>query len=182
MNSLSEIPVFIKAGESTTLEFRNTFNPCRLYGNLTVNDLLSGNYISQTRNKLIAKAFKEVGLIERYGSGIRRIINICKVHGIIEPVFEEKPNGFMVTIFKEKLRKTDGTENDTDHDTDHGTARKKRIIELLKENPKITIKKLAKELEVSRSTVIRAINSLRAEHTIKRVGGEKNGYWSLINE
>lgn len=96
----------------------------------------------------------------------------------------------MVTVFKEKLRQTAVTENDTNHDTkhdighdtDHGTARKKRIIELFNENPKITIKQLAKELKVSRSTVIRAINSLRAEHAIQRVGGEKNGYWSLIND
>ncbi len=47
---------------------------------------------------------QEVGLIERYGSGIRRVINICKDHGIIEPAFEEKPNGFMVTNFKEELK------------------------------------------------------------------------------
>ena len=43
-------------------------NPGNLYGGITVNDLLSGNYSSKTRNKLIAKAFKEIGLIERYGS------------------------------------------------------------------------------------------------------------------
>jgi hypothetical protein len=29
------------------------------------------------------------------------MINICKDHGIIEPVYEENPNGFMVTNFKE---------------------------------------------------------------------------------
>jgi len=52
------------------------FNPGKLYGGITINDLLSGNYSSKTRNKLIAKAFKEVGLIERYGSGIKRILDI----------------------------------------------------------------------------------------------------------
>lgn len=37
------------------------FNPGKLYGNLTVQNLLSNDYTSQSRNKLVAKAFKEVG-------------------------------------------------------------------------------------------------------------------------
>jgi ATP-dependent DNA helicase RecG len=40
------------------------FNPGKLYGDLTIAGLLSGNYTSQTRNKLIAKSFKEIGLVE----------------------------------------------------------------------------------------------------------------------
>jgi ATP-dependent DNA helicase RecG len=43
------------------------FNPGKLYGGITIQDLLSDNYTSQCRNKLIANAFKETGLIERYG-------------------------------------------------------------------------------------------------------------------
>ena len=31
------------------------------------------HYTSNSRNKLIARAFKEAGLIERYGSGVPRI-------------------------------------------------------------------------------------------------------------
>jgi len=46
------------------------------------------------------------------------MINICKDHGIIEPVFEEKPNGFIVTVFKKKLKETDVPENDSDRVTD----------------------------------------------------------------
>jgi len=38
---------------------------------------------SQAGNKLIAKAFKEAGIIERYGSGIRRILSICNDYGIV---------------------------------------------------------------------------------------------------
>ncbi len=43
---------------------------------------------------------KECGLIERYGSGIKRIKNACVQHGIAEPVFEEFQHGFSVTIYK----------------------------------------------------------------------------------
>ena len=79
------------------------YNPGALYGELTIKDLLTDNFTSKTRNKLIAKAFREIGKIERYGSGINRIINYCKEYGIIKPKFEEHADGFKVTIFKEKL-------------------------------------------------------------------------------
>ncbi len=76
------------------------YNPGGLFGGITIKDLLSGNYTSQSRNKLIAKAFKEVGLIERYGSGIQRILKICEEYGGIEITFEEALNGFRVILFK----------------------------------------------------------------------------------
>ena len=52
-----------------TIEF---FNPGKLYDELTIAQLNSGHYASRTRNRAIANMFKECGLIERYGSGIKR--------------------------------------------------------------------------------------------------------------
>jgi len=80
------------------------FNPGTLFGGITVDMLLSGNYSSKSRNKLIAKVFKEIGLIERYGSGIMRIRKICEEYGIIDPEFKEVLNGFRVVLFKEKIK------------------------------------------------------------------------------
>ena len=79
------------------------FNPGDLYDGLTVSELLSNNYESKTRNKLIALMFKECGLIEKYGSGISRIKKLCKEHGIVEPKFIEMQKGFKVTLYKEKI-------------------------------------------------------------------------------
>ncbi|MCA1795684.1 MAG: hypothetical protein LC660_17770 [Desulfobacteraceae bacterium] len=54
------------------------FNPGRLAGGLTAEQLTSGNYISAVRNKQIALIFKEAGLIEKYGSGIKRArLHVC---------------------------------------------------------------------------------------------------------
>lgn len=78
------------------------FNPGSLYGGITIEDLLSGNYTSKTRNKLVAKAFKEIGLIERYGSGIMRVRKICRDYGIKDPSFKEVSQGFQVVLYKEK--------------------------------------------------------------------------------
>jgi predicted HTH transcriptional regulator len=36
--------------------------------------LVRGNYVSAIRNKQIATLFKEAGIIEKYGSGIKRVL------------------------------------------------------------------------------------------------------------
>jgi len=83
------------------------FNPGALYGGITLENLLTGNYSSKTRNKLIAKAFKESGLIEQYGSGIMRIRRICRDYGLKDPLFQEMQQGFKVTLFKANSNSTD---------------------------------------------------------------------------
>jgi len=118
------------------------YNPGNLYGGITIEDLLSGNYTSKTRNKLIAKAFKEIGLIERYGSGIMRVRRICKEYGINEPKFEEIFNGFKVTLFKQKL----DVIKDVIKDVTKNVTKENRgnlIIELIREKPEITILEMA---------------------------------------
>ena len=162
------------------------YNPGRLYGNLTVNDLLAGNYTSQTRNKLIAKAFKEVGLIERYGSGIRRIVNICKDHGIIEPVFEEKPNGFMVTIFKKKAKETVVPDRVPDKVPDrvpeHLTENQQAILNLIAQDPNVSMSQMAEDIGISKRKVLDNINKLKALGIVARLGAKKGGHWQIIQK
>ncbi len=156
------------------------YNPGNLYGGITIDDLLSGNYSSKTRNKLIAKAFKEVGLIERYGSGIRRIIDICSNYRVKQPVFEEVFNGFRVVLFKEK---TDVTKDVTIDVTKDVTKedRMAKILQLFKENPSLTTVEIATILHLTKRTLLRDIDQLKKENKLKRVGGRKNGKWLIVD-
>jgi len=81
------------------------YNPGRLPDNISVKDLLSNNYISIPRNKKIAEFFKDLSLIEKYGSGIQRIVNYFKAENLPVPEFKNISDGFMVTVFmgSEKL-------------------------------------------------------------------------------
>jgi ATP-dependent DNA helicase RecG len=76
------------------------FNPGKLPEGLTVERLLSGDYTSTIRNKKVAEIFKEAGAIEKYGSGINRIREGARNHGLSEPLFEEVGNGFRVVAYK----------------------------------------------------------------------------------
>jgi predicted HTH transcriptional regulator len=82
-------------------------NPGLLPFGLTIDDILSG--ISKLRNRVIGRVFKELGLIEKWGSGIGRMRSVCREAGLPEPRFEEIGRHFRVTLFKHP-----GTESEAD--------------------------------------------------------------------
>jgi ATP-dependent DNA helicase RecG len=75
------------------------YNPGRLPERVSIEDLLSNQYPSTPRNKLIADFCKTLGLIEKYGSGIRRILHSLQTEGLPPPTFQHVGEGFMVTIY-----------------------------------------------------------------------------------
>ena len=71
---------------------------------------LRGPHRSVLRNPLIAQVFYFAGLIERWGSGTLKIMDLCRQQGLPEPMFENQQGGFLVTFAKdpyapERLRK-----------------------------------------------------------------------------
>ena len=161
-------------GNSTVKIFDNRiefYNPGKLPGNLTVEKLLSDNYISQARNKLVAKVFKESGLIERYGSGIRRILTICRNYGLKQPLFEEVFDGFRVILFKK--------EQDVPKDVPKD-ERLKIIIQSIQKEPGVTMQELAEFCNVSIKTIKRDIDTLKQNGLLKRTGGKKSGEWKIL--
>jgi len=185
------------ASDSIVKVFNNKiefYNPGRLPENITVEDLLSNNYKSTPRNKLIADFCKSLGLIEKYGSGIRRIVDYCKAENLPVPEFRNISDGFMVTIFgKEKeevikdVIKVD-IENFTDRVTDRVTdkvtvrvtANQKKIIDHLKENKRITTAELAQKIGISQRKIKENIRKLKGMGLLSRIGSEKSGYWEVM--
>ncbi|WP_159519760.1 RNA-binding domain-containing protein [Sunxiuqinia indica] len=78
----------------------NVVSPGSLPHNITIEDIFNGR--SETRNRVLANTFKELGLIEQWGSGINRIINACKQYGLEVPKIEEQNDFFNVEIMRPK--------------------------------------------------------------------------------
>ena len=141
------------------------FNPGGLIPPLTVDKLLSGDYVSSTRNKQIANIFKEAGLIERYGSGIKRISGVFHSNGLPAPIFENYQHGFRVTVFS--LQKSSEKSSE-------------KIYILIKSNPKITADEVAKTLGISQRAVEKQISGLKQDGRLQRHGGRKEGFWKIV--
>ncbi len=78
------------------------FNPGVLLDDLTVEKIKTGQYKSHLRNKQVATIFRELELIEKYGSGVRRVIDTFVAYGLPEPEFEATQGGMAVTVFKNR--------------------------------------------------------------------------------
>jgi len=76
-------------------------NPGLLPFGLTLDAALSG--VSRLRNRVIGRVFRELKLIEQWGSGIGRMIAACKESGLRPPRFEEIGTSFRVTLFGQRI-------------------------------------------------------------------------------
>lgn len=104
-------------------------NPGALPFGLNLQDALQG--VSQLRNRVIGRCFRELDLIELWGSGLKRMIAQCQRLGITIPKFEELGHFFRVTIFNRREAKV----------AIHGW--KKDLINLIAKQKEITAKEAA---------------------------------------
>jgi predicted HTH transcriptional regulator len=77
-------------------------NPGLLPFGLTLETALAG--VSRLRNRVIGRVFRELGLIEQWGSGLGRIDSACRSAGLAAPRFEELGANFRVTLFGERVK------------------------------------------------------------------------------
>ena len=66
---------------------------------------------SKIRNKGIANIFSQMGLVEAWGSGIKRILNAAEEYGLPKPRFQEFDNMFRVELFRNSFPMTNEKEN-----------------------------------------------------------------------
>ncbi|NLE61541.1 MAG: hypothetical protein GX616_24580 [Planctomycetes bacterium] len=74
------------------------WNPGFLPYGVTIEDLYRRTHASKPRNKLIAQVLYDLEIIERYGSGIQRMLDACRAAGIPEPTMAESTGGFLITF------------------------------------------------------------------------------------
>lgn len=146
------------------------YNPGRLPDTIAIDDLLNNNYRSTPRNKLIADFAKSVGIIEKYGSGIQRVVNYFKEAKLPNPAFENISDGFQVVVY-------DGVKENVVEN-----VVEKKITSLIKRNPQISAKNLGKELKLTERTIQRYLKALVQQNRIVREGAAKGGKWILKNE
>ena len=75
-------------------------NPGILLPGLTVDDIRQG--VSKLRNRVIGRVFKELGLIEQWGSGICRMFAEAQSLGLPEPRIDEIGMRYRFTVFLAK--------------------------------------------------------------------------------
>ncbi len=155
------------------------------------------NIISKRRNNIIADVFDRLDLMERRGSGLKKIIDyyeVCENYcGDKKVIFESNPYDFRVVLPNLNFNASDVVKdviknvikNVIKDGSDEKLSREDRLIEVLKimsERPEITMADLAVELSVAERTISRDIKKLQEDGRIERVGSRTKGYWKIIKQ
>lgn len=151
------------------------YNPGRLPDNITVEDLLANNYKSTPRNKQIADFCKDLGIIEKYGSGIRRILDYFRKEKQKLPLFGNISDGFMVTVFSDKVGDKVGEEKEVVY----LSTNQHRILELLTMNSRLSATELSENLGISKRKIETNLAVLKSKGFLERIGSPKSGYWKI---
>ena len=141
-------------------------------------------------NPELKEMFFKLDLIQSYGSGIRRAKNALKRNGSPNLVYSpdnDNDDYTMVTVYinEEFARIRDEESGISSVDQEEtgkktGTKSEKRIIEIIQDNPEITINELVITTGLSRNGVRYVIDNLRKKGIIDREGTRKKGKWIIL--
>lgn len=101
-------------------------NPDGIYGRIRIDQL--GKVQSDTRNPIIASELEVLKITENRYSGIPTIRREMKEYGLPEPLFENKRNEFVVTLFNKTESPIDDIHDNTDLITFCKTPRTRQEI------------------------------------------------------
>lgn len=136
------------------------------------------------KNPSISKVFREIGIADKLGSGMRNTYKYTQLYSGATPIFEEGNIFRTIIPLKKIATQKVGGENvahGVAHDVAHGVAHdKEKIIAIIKEkirlNNKITRQAIADEIGVSKKTIERHMKEI---NNLKYIGSGNNGYWEL---
>lgn len=130
-----------------------------------------------------------------------RVRRICKEYGVVEPVFQEISNGFLVTLFKELLNLADNDLDDIysvpDNDTLNDTLNQNvpvnvpvndpnsveiKILNEIRQDNSIVLSAIAVKLAVNIKTVKRYVQKLKQKGLLQRIGPDKGGCWLVTDK
>jgi len=140
---------------------------------------------SDARNRVIANVFKELGLIEQWGSGIARIKSSCLEVGLKEPEIREINDFVDVEFYRPNSaelmpnnKETVGKPSDTvGKPSDNLMPQEEKIIQYLDNHERVVSKEVEKLLGIKESRTREFLKSMVDRGLIERVGVGRSTYY-----
>ena len=170
-------------------------SPGGLYNGLTYEEVMRGH--SKIRNKLIANIFGQMGLVEAWGSGIRRIISAAGEYGLPVPTVEVFDDMFRVNLYRNVQDNVNGSNSEDNFGVNGGdnsgdkpyirkneqklTNTQQKILDCVAEDKYISAKKMAEIIGMSGRSIENNIKKMREIGILVRKGSPKSGYWEIID-
>lgn len=159
-------------------------SPGRLHRAISVAELYK-KHESFAVNPRIAHAMYQVKYIETLGTGLTDLLAECKEKGLKKPLFEETSGCFRVVIWRpDDVFNMGGNMggnrggNRGDNPLSALPNEQRCICEMLVEDPRISIRRIAEKLGIRPRTVEKQVAALKAKGILFRKGGTR-GFWEV---
>lgn len=128
-------------------------------------------------------------IIEKWGTGIPRILRECVEYGLPEPKLIDFDGDFRVNMYRKQknesiLKTTQTKENPTQSSVQpvdfQFTKKDREILKVIRKNPGLTQREIALELGWTVDRVKYYLNKMKKKQVIKRVGSRHKGYWKIL--
>ena len=163
------------------------YSPGGMYDGTFVQNINPYNVSSSRRNPVLADLFARMDLMERRGSGLRKIIEAYELEEKykikLKPEFRSTESAFFTVLKNLNYEgQSEGKNEGQNEGKNEGQKlkpkdRQERIIHIMKDTKNITALELSKLLFVSVSTIERDLKKLTDEKVIEYTGSAKDGYW-----
>lgn len=153
---------------------------------------------SKRRNPLLADFFHRLKLMERRGSGMKKIIGEYKRFENLEnyhaPEFSSNATEFHVTLWnlnygedvvKDNLhvvKETDDVVKEKANATKEFAKAQRQIYKLISQMPQISAAQMSEHMGISLRQVQRYLKQLSDQNLIVREGSRKNGIWKILDD
>lgn len=138
---------------------------------------------SHLRNQLIANTLYLCKDVETFGTGFKKIYNLCNQEGL-KVAYENRTNDFTFEIFRPTTQElTAELTNNAKLQSSKNkllTDKELEVLAKLRLSPKISSTTLAKECNIPLRTVYRIIKSLKDKQLIVREGSNKAGFYKVL--
>lgn len=134
------------------------------------------------KNPAISKVFREIGLADELGSGMRNTYKYTRLYSGIDPLFEEGDIFRTIIPLKKIATQKVGGENvprNVPQDVSRMSPEEIRnlIVSMIEKDYRVSRKYMAETLGVSEKTITRYIKSISS---VRYVGKGKNGHWEVF--
>lgn len=144
---------------------------------LTIEQIYSGR--SEIRNRVLARIFKELNFIEKWGSGINRMINLCKEVNLKVPEIKETGDSIVLTFYR--IENSAGLVPDSAGlvpDKNNLSDTELKVFEIIKD--RTTRKYIQDKLSFSERMIRKTLNILQEKGLIEKVGKGPATYYKKI--
>ncbi len=178
LNSIAHRDYFVSGANILVEMFSNRVeitNPGGLIKGMTISDL---GKKSLSRNRLLFGIMQRMGLVEKVGSGIKRMQNSVREFKLPELVFNVDDNWFTIIFYRGVVPPQKPPQLPPQKML---SGLEEKVLHEIEMDNRISSRKIAENLNISLDTVKEYLKKLKNKGVLLHEGPARGGYWVIID-